>query len=166
MSSLSLPAATLLLLLTSSPASQSATDEPGGIQNALSELTGHFDAVQSLLTQKQEIRNLDLLIERARMAASEVGRLDTLLFRARSNLSIYVDLLLDREAESKLWVGEGKSESMMAEMRRGFAEERKEITQLMKREEAMIVDLQARLAVKERDLEGWLAILDRRLGGL
>lgn len=157
-----------MLVLAAPLAAQTDAREPAGdTASQLAGLNETLEDIRTLLAQRVELRNLDLLLQRAKMAAAEVTRLDNLLRDARADRAEYEELQLELDAHIEHSENDPEiPDDVRVPFIRRLREMKVSTAQNLRRTEAEIVDLETRLTRQQQDLDEWQELLDRRLGGV
>jgi flagellar biosynthesis chaperone FliJ len=148
---------------------ESATAE---LTAGLAQLNATLLEMKELLSMQVETQGLDLLLKRSELVSSQAAQLENLLRSAEASRMSFEDQVLQMEAEQEQMEENIRSGSMgdnEAEIQSYIRriETRIEQTRDRLREaEGEVVALRSRLDQKERDLEDWQELIDRRLSNI
>jgi len=146
---------------------QEAQEAQGGdVAVELARINANLEKIASLLSRMDEAEGLDLLMKRVQLASARIGederRLRSVESELRSLESEKEALVFQHEIAETRAVDDPGSEAeatvRMIERQQKWIRER--ISELS----LEVNELRNRLVERERDLEGWQQIVDRRLG--
>ena len=159
---------TTLALAPGSAAQEPFSGDSGQVAAELARLNETLEQVQNLLAQQVETQTLDLLLKRAQLVSGEVAQLDTQLRQARSERDelddqrIQMQAHLEAARDSNSDISFEDLENMTRYQTIGLHS----ITRRLTKVDTEIIEVQNRLDNKQRDLDDWRDLLDRRLSGV
>jgi chromosome segregation ATPase len=164
-------AALSLLAVTSVLGAQALAPEEGrDLATEVAELNLTLLEIRDLLAQQVETDSLDLLLKRSELVSAEVARLETALREVQAQR----DSLAEDETRVRIQIEAAedqlRSADAPAEQLEGYLRQMEfELDSAGRRMRALegeIQELQNRLTARQRDLQSWQDLVDRRLGGV
>jgi flagellar biosynthesis chaperone FliJ len=166
--------ALLLTCFTIAPmnALSAAQVDSAELTAGLAQLNATLLEMKELLSMQVETQGLDLLLKRSELVSSQAGQLENMLRSAESTRTSLEDQLLQMVAEQEMMEEQIRSGAMDADEVDAQAytrrvENRIEQTRSrLRKVESEVIALQSRLDTKQRDLEDWQELIDRRLSNI
>ena len=146
--------------------------DPADLVAGLAQLNATLLEMKELLAIQIETQGLDLLLKRSELVSAQAGQLENLLRSAESTRTSLEDdlrhMVLELEMmESRMRSGSMDAETIEIEAYNRQMEDRIDLARDRLREaERQVIDLQSRLDTKQRDLEDWQELVDRRLSNI
>ena len=165
-----------LLLAISIAVPLTAQPAPGvdaaELATGLAQLNTTLLEIKELLAIQIETQGLDLLLKRSELVSTQAGQLENLLRSAESTRASLEDGLRDLQSEQDMMeaqISSGARDVQGSEMEAYSRQIEARIDQARERlreAEREVIDLQSRLDAKQRDLDDWQELVDRRLSNI
>jgi chromosome segregation ATPase len=170
------PFALLLTITIATPAIAQPDAEAGTAELAagLTQLNATLLEMKELLSMQVETQGLDLLLKRSELVSTQAARLENLMRSAESTRMSLEDQVLQMESEQEVMeeairsgaMGVGDDQVEVQFHIRRIETRLEQTRDRLRAAEGEVVGLQSRLDQKERDLEDWQELIDRRLSNI